>query len=135
MDAAAVFIQPVPFQRVLDDLVKPNGIVGTSDGRHLYVADPGAKKTYRYTIAGPGRLTKKKLFCESGSDGMTLDARGNLYLTTAGVDVYAPSGKLLQSIKTPERPANVCFGSPDRRTLFITARTSLYSLRMAVAGQ
>ena len=62
--------------RVIDDLAKPNGILGTSDGKKLYVADPGANKTFVYTIDGPGKLSGKKLFCEEGSDGMTLDEQG-----------------------------------------------------------
>ena len=66
---------------------------------------------------------------------MTLDARGNLYLTGGGVIIYSPKGKLLETIKTPERPANLCFGGKDRKTLFITARTSLYSVKMSVRGQ
>lgn len=121
--------------RVLDNLTKPNGILGTSDGKLLYVADPGASKTYRYTITGAGKLTDRKLHAESGSDGMTLDAKGNLYLTRGGVQIYNPSGKLIETIKTPEGPANVCFGGKDRKTLFITARTSFYSVRMNVTGQ
>jgi gluconolactonase len=121
--------------RVIDDLAKPNGILGTSDGKLLYVADPGAGKTYRYTITGAGKLTGRKLHAESGSDGMTLDEKGNLYLTRGGVQIYNPQGKLIETIETPEGPANVCFGGKDRKTLFITARTSFYSVRMNVAGQ
>lgn len=121
--------------RVIDDLVKPNGIIGTRDGKTLYVADPGAKKTYAYTVEGRGKLSGKRLFAETGSDGMTLDAFGNLYITAKDVLVYAPSGKLVSKIPVPERPSNVCFGGKDRKTLFITARTSVYSLAMTVAGQ
>ncbi len=121
--------------RVIDDLVKPNGVLGTSDGKTLYVADPGDKKTYVYRIEGPGKLSGKKLFAAQGSDGMTLDELGNLYLTGAGVNVYSPSGKLRENIPVPERPANLCFGGDDRKTLFVTARTSLFSVRMRVRGQ
>ena len=121
--------------RVLDDLAKPNGIIGTRDGKTLYVADPGAKKTFAYTIAAGGKLTNKRLFAETGSDGMTLDASGNLYITSKEVLVYSPAGKLIRKIAVPENPSNVCFGGEDRRTLFITARTSVYSLAMSVAGQ
>lgn len=121
--------------RVLDDLVKPNGIVGTADGKTLYVTDPGDKKTYRYEIAGPGVLKNRKLFVEYGSDGMTLDERGNLYLTSGNVLVFSPQGTKIASISVPERPANVCFGGTDRKTLFITARTGFYALQMQVRGQ
>ncbi|MEM0896614.1 MAG: SMP-30/gluconolactonase/LRE family protein [Verrucomicrobiota bacterium] len=120
--------------RVADDFNKPNGLIGTPDGKTLYIADPGAGKTYQYTIADDATLTNKKLFCESGSDGVTLDEKGNLYITAAAVDIYSPDGKLLESIETPERPANVTFGGKDNKTLFITARKSLYAIEMAVSG-
>jgi len=121
--------------RVIDDLKKPNGVVGTADGKRLYVADPGAKKTYGYDIQEDGRLADKKLFCEYGSDGMTVDEQGNVYLTWGAVLVFSPQGKKIDEIKCPERPANVVFGGKDRKTLFITARTGLYAVDMAVRGQ
>jgi gluconolactonase len=121
--------------RVIDDLVKPNGIIGARDGKTLYVADPGAKKTYAYTVKGKGKLSNKRLFAKTGSDGMTLDKLGNLYVTSQAVLIFAPSGKMIQKIEVPERPSNVCFGGKKRRKLFITARTSVYTLAMAVAGQ
>mgnify|MGYP001227685863 CR=1 FL=1 len=121
--------------RVIDDLKKPNGILGTKDGKTLYVADPGDNKTYAYTIEAGGQLSKRRLHAPEGSDGMTLDARGNLYLTRAAVQVYSPEGKLISSIEVPERPANVVFGGPDRRTLYITARTGFYAIPMQVQGQ
>jgi gluconolactonase len=122
-------------ERVATDLKMPNGVLGTSDGKLLYVADPGDKKTYVYTIGENGRLENKKLFAEQGSDGMTLDEKGNLYLTGGGVTVYDPAGKKIEEIKVPEGPANVTFGGKDKSTLFITARTSLYSVKMNVKGQ
>jgi gluconolactonase len=124
-----------PLVRVLDDLVKPNGVVGTADGKLLYVADAGDGKTYVYRVQPDGSLTGRKLIAPVGSDGMTLDEKGNLYLTRGVVHVYSPEGKNLTTIEVPESPANVCFGAQDRRTLFITARKGLYSLRMNVRGQ
>ena len=121
--------------RVIDHLVKPNGIIGTADNKRLYVADPGDNKTYVYNIQSDGTLSKRRLFTPHGSDGMTLDEKGNLYLTRGGVLVISPDGKKIGTIKTPEGPANVCFGGKDRRTLFITARTGFYLLRMQVRGQ
>ncbi len=120
--------------RVIDDMVRPNGVVGTTDGKKLYVADHGGKKTYSYRIKSDGTLTGKKLFCQAGSDGMTIDNEGNVYLTTNGVEVYNSRGQLIEKIEVPERPANVCFGGKDRDTLFITARTSLYSIKMRTNG-
>jgi gluconolactonase len=121
-------------QRVLDDLVKPNGIIGTRDGNFLYVADAGANKTYVYEIQDDGSLANRKLAAPEGSDGMTLDERGNLYLTRGSVRVYSQAGKLIEDIAIPERPANVTFGGKDRQTLFVTARKGLYSVRMNVKG-
>jgi gluconolactonase len=121
--------------RVLDNLVKPNGVAGTADGKRLYVADAGDGKTYVYRIQPDGSLADRKLIAPVGSDGMTLDAKGNLYLTRGVVHVYDPDGKNIATIEVPEAPANVCFGGRDRHTLFITARTGLYSIRMNVRGQ
>jgi gluconolactonase len=121
--------------RVVGDLVQPNGIIGTTDGKTLYVADIGANRTYAYDIGAEGALTNKRLFCKLGSDGMTIDSEGNVYLTGQGVTVFDPSGKQIQRIKVPELwTANVCFGGKDKRTLFITASTGLYGLRMRVKG-
>jgi gluconolactonase len=120
--------------RVIDDLVRPNGIIGTPNGERLFVADHGDEKTYSYLIDSDGTLSNKQLFASQGSDGVTLDEFGNLYLTREGVSVYDPQGNKLGMIEVPERPANVCFGGREHRTLFITARSALYSLEMQVAG-
>lgn len=121
--------------RATSDLVQPNGVVGTPDGATLYVADPGASRIYRYTVGPDGALADKAVFAERGADGMTLDERGNVYLANANrIWVHDPSGALLESIAVPENPSNVTFGGADGRTLFITARTSLYAIDMAVAG-
>lgn len=122
-------------RRLIDDLVQPNGIVGTPDGKLLYVADIGDKKTYRYAIQPDGSLSDKTLHCEMGSDGMTLDERGNLYLTGKGVDVFNPEGEKIAHFDVPENwTANVCFGGKDRKLLFITASKSVYGMKMNVRG-
>lgn len=120
--------------RVADDLTQPNGIIGTPDGKTLYVADINARKTYRYAIKEDGTLADKKLFCEKGSDGMTLDDAGNVYLTSGAVWVFDKAGKQVAELKVPEGPSNVCFGGKDQKTLFITARTGFYSIRCTVSG-
>jgi gluconolactonase len=121
--------------RVIDDLKQPNGIIGTPDGKTLYVADIGGGKTYRYSIQPDGSLKDKALFCSLGSDGMTIDDEGNVYLTGKGVTVFDSSGKQIEHIDVAEPwTANVCFGGKDRHTLFITASKCLYSLQMRVAG-
>ena len=124
---------------VANDLKKPNGITGTPDGRTLYVADIQGDKTWRYDILPDGSLTNKTLFCSKGSDGMTIDENGDLVMCatgqTNGVSIFNPAGKLIDHIDVPEKwSANVCFGGKDRRTLFITASTGLYSIRMNVKG-
>ncbi len=120
--------------RVISDLVRPNGLIGTADGKTLYVADHGAGKTYSYQIKEDGTLLDKQLFASEGSDGMTIDNRGNVYLTTKVVAVYNSKGKRIDEIEVPEQPANVTFAGADNRTLFITARTSLYAVDMRVRG-
>jgi gluconolactonase len=121
--------------RVADDLEQPNGIIGTADGKTLYVADIRARKTYRYDIQPDGTLANKTLFCELGSDGMTIDAENNLYLTGRGVTVFNRDGQKIEHIAVDEPwTANVCFGGPDRQTLFITASKGLYSIRLRVKG-
>ncbi len=118
---------------IANDLVKPNGIIGTPDGKQLYVADIGDNKTYIYNIDNDGLLTNKTLFTEQGSDGMTIDNKGNIYLTGNGVAVYNKSGKKIQQIAIPQPwTANVCFGGLGKNLLFITASTSVYTLRMNV---
>ena len=121
--------------RVADDLTQPNGIIGSRDGRTLYVADIGAKKTWRYEIREDGRLAGKALVCEHGSDGMTLDDEGHLYLTGDGVRVFDREGRQVEHILVPEPwTANVSFCGQDRRTLFITASKGLYSVRTRTKG-
>ncbi len=121
--------------RITDDLVTPNGIIGTPDGKLLYVADLGARKTYVYNINADGTLSNKKLFCSMGSDGMTIDDEGNVYLTEKGVTVFNSAGEKIEHIDIDAGwTANVCFGGSDNRTLFITAQTSLYSVQMRVKG-
>lgn len=118
------------------DLKKSNGIIGTPDGQTLYVADIGAGRTYRYAIAQDGSLSGKTLFCEMGSDGMTLDTKGNLYLTGKGVTIFNKAGAKIDHIDVPQSwTANVTFAGKDRKLLFITAGNSVYGMKMAVMGQ
>lgn len=110
-----------------DDVIKPNGIVGTPDGKFLYVADMEANKTYRYRIGADARLTDKQIILNQHSDGMTLDNKGNIYVTGKGVNVYKPTGEKIAHIDVPEAwCGNICFGGKDKNLLFITASKSLY---------
>jgi len=121
--------------RVVDDMVQPNGIVGTPDGKILFVADISGNKTWSYTINKDGSLVNKTLFCGMGSDGMTIDSKGNIYLTGKGVTVFNRKGEKILNIAVPETwTANVCFGGPDMKSLFITASKGLYRIRLKVKG-
>lgn len=116
-------------------LRKPNGLIGSPDGRLLYVADIEANKTYRYRLGTHGELTDRQVFVEQGSDGLTLDERGNVYLTGQGVTIYSPGGQRLAHLDVPAPwTANLCFGGPDLKTLFITASEAVYTVPMRVRG-
>ena len=118
-------------ERVIEDLKQPNGIIGTPDGKTLYVSDINDRKTWAYDVSSGGKLSNKRLLCEQGSDGMTLDSEGNVYLTGRGVSVFDKSGKKIEQIDVPGEgwTANVCFGGSDGRMLFITASRGLYGIR------
>jgi gluconolactonase len=118
-----------------ETLAQPNGIIGSPDGKLLFIADMGANKTYQYEIAKNGTLINRKLFCDYGSDGMTRDTAGNIYLAGKGVIVFDKDGNKLGDIPNDKSwTANVTFGGKDMKTLFITAMDSLYTLEMSVAG-
>jgi gluconolactonase len=137
-DQEAVYYLPPggkTLNRVTNDLQQPNGIIGTPDGKTLYVADIKANKTYAYDTQPDGSLTGKRLFCDLGSDGMTIDDAGNVYLTGKGVTIFDRDGKQVEHIDVPENwTANVCFGGKDMKTLFITASTGLYAIQTKTKG-
>jgi gluconolactonase len=121
--------------RVIDDLEAPNGITGSSDGKTLFIADIAGNKTWSYSVRADGRLENKKLFCAMGSDGMTIDLEGNIYLTGTGVSVFSREGIFIGSIPVPEAwTANVCFGGSDMQSLFITSSKGLYRIRTKIKG-
>lgn len=121
--------------RATHDVVHPNGVIGTSDGKILYVADNrGEVKTWKFTINEDGTLSNKKLHADEGADGVTLDIEGNIYLCMDKIYVYSKEGVLIDTIELPERPHNVCFYGEDKRKLFIAAGASIYSLDMRVRG-
>ncbi|MBC7567123.1 MAG: SMP-30/gluconolactonase/LRE family protein [Pedobacter sp.] len=133
----SVYIVPKGSKSIVlaaDSLNQPNGIVGSPDGKYLYIADAGAGKIFRYTIGKEGKLSAKLLFINRGSDGMTLDDRGNIYLTGNGITIYNNKGQKIGQIKVPEGTSNVCFGGKKKDFLFITAKTSLYAIPMKVKG-
>jgi gluconolactonase len=116
---------------------RPNGVALTKDGRILYVADSQEKKIYAYDLDKDGNASKERVVIQNidgTPDGLRVAANGNLYIACKGVAVYTPQGKLLQMIQFPETPANLAFGGTDRKTLYVTARTSIYRVRVSDAG-
>ena len=122
-------------KKVAGGLEKPNGIVGTPDGKYLYIADIGAGKIFRYNIDKDGVLSGQHLLINRGADGMTLDDQGNIYLTGGnGVYIYDKDGKPIATIAVPKGTSNVCFSGKEKNVLFITARESIYTIPMTVKG-
>lgn len=118
--------------RVIDDLQRPNGLILSPDEKTLYVADNAGQKLIAYDINQPGKPTNPRRFSDMGEgngggcDGMTVDAQGRVYATgNEGVYIFAPTGEQVALVKTPERPSN-CTLARDGKTLYVTARTSLY---------
>lgn len=137
-DARALYYLPSdgqPLRRVAEGFLNPNGVVGTSDGKTLYVSDTEKKETYRFDILSDGSLANRIVFIPEYSDGLTLDEMNNLYLTNGGIQIYNPSGEWITTIELPLKSSNLCFGGEDNKTLFITARQAVYSIRMKVTGQ
>jgi gluconolactonase len=121
--------EPVP---VIKDLKKPNGIVGTADGKKLFVADPKAKQVYAYTIKSDGTVVDRKIAANTGSDGLAVDHLGNLYVTGKAIEVYSTAAKKIASIDVPRGVSNLTFGGAGGRTLFFTSRAGVFSIPMNV---
>jgi gluconolactonase len=121
--------------QVTKDLTAPNGLIGTPDGKVLYITDPGAKKTWAYKINPDGTLADKKLFCDQFTDGFKLDEKGNLYFSgDNGIAIYSSAGQKIDEIKLPGRCASLTFGGKDRKTLFIAGGDTVYTIEMTVRG-
>ena len=128
--------------RVIDSLKRPNGILLTRDGSGMYVAEPDKREIHFFPILALGRVGKGQVIFRSdravdggGPDGMALDAHGRIYATYKNLLVLSGKGELVQRIPVPEKPANCTFGGKDGKTLYITARTSLYRVRTDVPGE
>jgi gluconolactonase len=130
--------------RLIDDVVTPNGVNLSPDEKTLYVIPTLREEMMAYPITAPGKLGAGRVFCKvaqpagrkgGGGDGCAVDSRGNLYIATGlGVQVFDPQGKALGVISLPKPPSNCKFGGPDFKTLYVTARTSVYAVPMEVAG-
>ncbi|MCS6951410.1 MAG: SMP-30/gluconolactonase/LRE family protein [Bryobacterales bacterium] len=116
---------------------RPNGIALSPDGRILYVANSDERNVRAYDLDRNGKASNERIVVsgiDGVPDGIRVDEKGNLYVTAKALSVYSPEGKLLATIELPETPANCAFGDPDFMTLYVTARTSLYRIRLNVRG-
>jgi sugar lactone lactonase YvrE len=130
---------------LVEDFERPNGLVISTDARQIYIDDTERHHVRVFDLGADGGLSNGRVFVDvvhgetiARPDGMKLDTQGNLYIaanTAEGVWVYAPDATLLGWIGVPEAPANLAWGGPDNRTLFITAKTSVYRVQMKVSGQ
>lgn len=118
------------------DFAMPNGICFSPDHSRVYIADSGKKQRVGvFEVQRDGTLSKPLFWLTGGADGMRCDVRGNLFTTTRdGVRIYSEAGKHLATVKLPEQPANCAFGGAHGNELFVTARTSLYRMRLRVSG-
>jgi sugar lactone lactonase YvrE len=116
------------------DILRAYNLVPAVPGRPFYVADFREEKTYKGNVDETGTIGDLKLFAEEGGDSLAQDQSGNVFLAAGQVLVYNPAGKQVERIDIPERPIDVVFGGPDRRTLYILTRTSLYEVRTRVPG-
>ena len=127
---------------LVKDFDKPNGLCFSPDERRLYIADSGSPRHIRvFTVTAEGALSAGKLFAKldrGGPDGIRCDAEGRIWSSSGdGAQVFTPAGKLVARVKLPKAGANLCFGGPDGRTLFVTARNGLYAVdtRVVAAGR
>jgi gluconolactonase len=129
-------------QVVNKDFQAPNGLAFSPDEKYLYIDDSASKMYWRFDVQPDGSLTNKKLLIDASSskdagvpDGMKVDKQGNIYAAgPGGVWVLSPEGKLLGTIRPPENPANLAWGDADAKTLYFTAVTGLYRLRVNIPG-
>ncbi len=125
-------------EAVADDFAQPNGIAFSPDQSGLYVTDSMERHLRRFDVDDRGRLTGGAVIaeCRAGTfDGMRFDAFGRLWISTQdGLDCYSQGGDLLGALRVPEVTSNLTFGGPRGNDLFITASTSLYSIRLNVRG-
>ena len=146
--------QEIPFQGVYrlgpdgsvrlltKELIQPNGLAFSPDGRRLYIDDSQTREIRVYDFGSNGELSNGRLFGkEEGPprsgvpDGMKVDVKGNLFVTgPLGIWVWDANGKHLGTIVMPEQPANLAWGDADWRTLYITATTSVYQLKTKTRG-
>jgi sugar lactone lactonase YvrE len=117
------------------DLLRGFGLTATAPGQPFYVTSEAEVTTWKATLGPDGNVVDLAVFAQQGGESVAVDAAGNVYLAAGQIYVYAPDGRLVYAIDAPERPIQLVFGGPDRRTLFITARGSLYGVRTRNPGR
>ena len=117
------------------DLIRGFGLAAAAPGQPFYVTSESEVTTWKGTLGDDGNFTALTPFVQQGGEGVAVDAAGNVFLAAGHIYVYNPEGRLIDTIEVPERPVQVVFGGADRRTLFIAARTSLYSVRTRLPGR
>ena len=116
---------------------RPNGIALSPNGKILYVANSDERNIRAYDLDGQGKTSNERVLIagvDGPPDGIAIDEKGNIYVTASKLPIYSAEGKLLHTIEFSETPANCAFGDPDLMTLYITARTSVYAVRLGVKG-
>ena len=116
------------------DVLRAFSLGKAVEGKPFFVSDESAQKTYSANVAADGTLTDVKLFAEVGGENVAQDDEGNVYIAAGQIYVYNHEGELIDTIDVPERPINLAFGGKDGRTLYILARTSLYSVETKAKG-
>ncbi len=116
---------------------RPNGIALSPGGKILYVVNSDEKRIYAYDLDKNGESSHERVVIsglEGVPDGIRTDEKGNLYIAAKTVLIYSPEGKLIRQVALAEKPSNLAFGDADMQSLYVTARTSLYRLRVPVKG-
>lgn len=116
---------------------RPNGVALSPNGRILYVSNSDERAVYAYDLDGSGTASNERVFLkgiEGPPDGIRTDEKGNLYVAAKQLPIYTPQGRLLHTLTFPEQPRNLAFGDPDFQTLYVTAYSSVYRVRLPVKG-
>jgi gluconolactonase len=135
--AGVYHVNPAGQISLIAKMPRPNGVTLTPDGRTLYVADTSERRILAYDLDAKGNATNERVFIsniDGGPDGLRVAANGNIYIACRGIAVYTPQGQFLKMIEFPEMPANLTFGDSDLQTIYVTARTSVYRVRVPDRG-